>query len=93
MARSSENHRSSIDRIVRGILGSRVKSVETASHINVDGAPILRVRVIYDAKASPSVSEMEDVLDAVWKCGEGDEAPFPVIDFQEDTDVTPIAAE
>ena len=86
-------HVKDVEDVVRKVLGSRVRFVESAERTNDDGAAVLKVRVVYDAAAAPTVEEMEGVFDALWSIGHLVNAPFPVIDFQEDTDVTPLAAE
>ena len=84
----------SIEQIVRSTLGSsRVRSVTSEEKDNDDGAPIIRVRIVYDASKGVSVAEMEQIADAIWQDGAAEDAPFPVIDFQEDTDRESVAAE
>jgi len=83
-----------IERAAREVLGGdRVRWVECREMLNDDDAPILRVRIVYDAAHRLTVQEMERVLDALWPEDAGEDAPFPVIDFQEDTDIAPVAAE
>ncbi len=83
-----------IEDIVSRQLGSdRVISVESRLLDNDDGNPVIRIKVIYTSEDSLTVDEMEQVLDAIWLTDRSAEAPFPVVDFQEDTDEKHIAAE
>ncbi len=93
MRKSYSDRRQEVESVVRELLGSRVRLVDSADRVNDDGAAVLKVRVVYDASEAPSIEDMDRVLDALWNLGNGEDAPFPVIDFQEDTDVTPLAAE
>lgn len=82
-----------IESAVRKILGLRVRSVASEQKINDDGAAIVRVRIVYDASRGLSVEEMESTADEIWQGMTVEGAPFPVIDFQEDTDLDSVAAE
>lgn len=94
MSSEAEPNFDSIDQAVRAVLGQdRVRSVDTAQTVNDDGAAIIRVYIVYDAKHRPSVSEMEDVVDSILATRSREDAPFPVIDFRDDTDVATVAAE
>ncbi|MEZ5887810.1 MAG: hypothetical protein R3D56_13135 [Paracoccaceae bacterium] len=82
-----------IERAVHTALGKRrVRSVSSEWRTNEDGAAIVRVRVVYDASAGMSVEDMDRTADAIWSNGDG-AAPFPVIDFEADTDCEFLAAE
>lgn len=79
---------------VREVLGAdRVTGVDWYVKTNFDGLEILRVNVRYDASRPLSVDEMTKVIDALIADMPNIDAPFPVIDFQADTDNEPIAAE
>lgn len=94
MVRSQTVSLGAIERAVRATLGTqRVRSVASEEKINDDGAAVIRVLIVYDASKGLSVEEMESVVDAVWLGRASDESPFPVIDFQEDTDLESVAAE
>ncbi|WP_284165242.1 hypothetical protein [Frigidibacter sp. SD6-1] len=82
-----------IERAVHDALGAiRVRSVSSELRTNDDGAAIVRVRVVYDASQGMSVEDMDRTADAIWSQNDG-AAPFPVIDFQADTDREFLAAE
>ncbi len=81
----------SIETIIRKILGEeRVRSVKTESIVNFDNESIVRISIVYDAGTAITEDEMTKLLDALWTDAT---QPFPVIDFQEDTDIEPVAAE
>lgn len=83
-----------VEEKVISLLGQeRVRKVSTATMENADGQKIARVTIVYSATDGLGVEDMDRVLDALWPSDEPDNAPFPIIDFQEDTDVGPIAAE
>lgn len=80
-----------IDDVVRKTLGKeRVRSVLTELIVNRDDEDIVRITIVYDASRKISEEEANKLLDALWT---SPEQPFPVIDFQEDTDIEPVAAE
>ncbi|MAU52140.1 MAG: hypothetical protein CMN17_07110 [Roseovarius sp.] len=83
-----------INRAVRAVLGpDRVREVGCVYKQNIDGAPIIWVRVIYDANEGITVDEMRRVSDALWPVGASEDLAVPVIDFVADTDLVPTAAE
>lgn len=94
MQNANDRYREFVEQAVRGLLGdSRVRSVEAAIAINEDDQDIARIRVVYDKRTGITVAEMDKVFDALWP-GDGESVrPFPIIDFQEDSEIEPVAAE
>lgn len=85
---------SDTERTIRAVLGEdRVISVNAYTKTNFDGMEVLRVIVVYDALRAPTVAEMTRVVDALVAEMPDMDAPFPVVDFQADTDHEPVAAE
>ena len=79
---------------VRKILGEdRVTGVDWYVKTNFDGLEVLRVRVRYDSRMPLSVDDMTRVIEALIADMPNLDAPFPVVDFQADTDNEPVAAE
>lgn len=94
MRKSSELTADKIEEIVFGQLGrERIKSVESRRVENDNAVPIIRIKIVYSTEHGLSVDEMGQVLDAIWPEDASDTAPFPVIDFQEDTDIERVPAE
>lgn len=94
MAASEVQPKHDIERVVRQALGDgAVSKVSWSEHLNRDGLPVLRVRVVYKAVEAPTLDQMAGVVDALLDYDRGIEAPFPVVDFRADTDNDPIAAE
>ena len=79
---------------VRETLGAdRVTGVDWYVKTNFDGLEVLRVCVRYDSTRPLSVDDMTRVVDALIADMPNIDAPFPVVDFQADTDNEPVAAE
>lgn len=72
---------------------ARTKSVAVRLFINADGEEVTLVKVVYDALEGLSIEEMNLVHENIWSEEGPSIAPFPVIDFQEDSDLSGIAAE
>ena len=82
----------SVEKIVRKSLGSRVVAVETIPGVNRDGADVLRIRVTYDETMGPiDVDTLLSVTDRL--CRADPELPgFPVVTFVAKGDVEPLLA-
>ncbi|WP_300056507.1 hypothetical protein [uncultured Roseobacter sp.] len=84
----------SIRQAVVDVLGmDRVCSVNARLMKNEDGQSIVRVNVVYLTSRGLKISEMDEIYEALWPDDDNESAALPIIDFQEDTDLEPIAAE
>lgn len=93
MKSANDRYREFVEQSVRGLLSSRVQLVEAEIAINEDNQDIARITIVYDNSDGITVAEMDSVFDALWP-GDGESVrPFPIIDFQADSDFEPVAAE
>lgn len=94
MADASKATSRSVEMALRSVLGAdRVLGLKHMLLQNSDGQPVVHIEVVYDASTGITQSEMDRVYEELWSEGMAVDAPFPIIDFKENTDVGPVAAE